>query len=79
ISPPKKFIMTVHALIESINKLTGETFILGEIFFLKLSDWGTKIKGRLLDFYNQRVYDICENASRRESEFFRHLELNLYI
>ena len=47
--------------IESIDKLTGNTYTLGEIFFLKLSDWGTVIKGRLLDFYNQHRFNIRHN------------------
>lgn len=47
--------------IESVDKLTGKVFQFGEIFFLKLSDWGTLIKGRLLDFYNQHRFNIRHN------------------
>jgi hypothetical protein len=47
--------------IESIDKLTGRPFTVGEIFFLRMSDWGTKIKGRLLDFYNQHRFNIRHN------------------
>lgn len=47
--------------IESIDKLTGDVYTLGEIFFLRLSDWGTRIKGRLLDYYNQHRFNIRHN------------------
>jgi hypothetical protein len=47
--------------IEGIDKLTGRVFQFGEIFFLHLSDWGTKIKGRLLQLYNEHRFNIRHN------------------
>lgn len=47
--------------IEGIDKLTGKVFQFGEIFFLRLSDWGTKIKGRLLQLYNEHRFNIRHN------------------
>lgn len=40
------------------DKLTGQPFPIGEMFFYKLSDWGTKIKGELLRRYNQHRFTI---------------------
>lgn len=47
--------------IETIDKFTGKSVTIGEIFFLKLSDWGTKIKGRLLSAYNEHRFNIRHN------------------
>lgn len=47
--------------LENIDKLTGQPFRFGEIFFYKLSDWGSVIKGRLLEFYNQHRFNIRYN------------------
>lgn len=47
--------------IEGISALTGKPFVLGEMFFFKMSHWGTVLKGRLLEFYNKHRFDIRYN------------------
>lgn len=47
--------------IESIDKLTGKPFTLGELFLYKISDWGTNIRGRLLDKFNEHRFNIRHN------------------
>lgn len=47
--------------IEGISKLTGKAFTLGEMFFFKMSHWGTVLKGRLLESYNKHRFDIRYN------------------
>lgn len=44
--------------IETVNKLTGQINIVGDIFFHKLSDWGSVLKGRLLSAYNEHRFNI---------------------
>ena len=47
--------------IDVIDKFTGKPVPIGEIFFLKLTDWGSKIKGRLLEAYNEHRFNIRHN------------------
>lgn len=44
--------------IESTDKLTGRTFLVGELFLFKMSYWGSRIKGRLLEHYNNHRFLI---------------------
>lgn len=44
--------------IEVPDKFTGKPRKIGEMFFFKLSDWGTKIKGRLLEEFNKHRFNI---------------------
>lgn len=44
--------------IELLSKLTGLPTKIGEIFFYKISDWGTVLKGRLLQEFNKHRFNI---------------------
>lgn len=47
--------------IEGIDKLSGNPYYVGEIFFYKLSDWGKIISGRLLQAYREHLFNIRHN------------------
>jgi hypothetical protein len=42
----------------AVNKLSKQAFLVGEIFFYKMHYWGTVIKGRLLEKYNNHRFSI---------------------
>lgn len=44
--------------IEIQGALSSEKFKIGEIFFYKMQDWGTKLKGFLLERYNEHRFNI---------------------
>lgn len=50
-------------VIQSVNKTTGLVRNVGEIYFYNISDWGTKIKGKLLDVFNEHRFKIRHNLS----------------
>jgi hypothetical protein len=41
----------------------GETFELGSLFLFKLADWGSKLKGKLLDKFNEHRFNIRYNIN----------------
>ncbi len=45
----------------AVSSLSKLPFRVGEIFFYKLSDWGTVLKGKLLEIYNQHRFNIRYN------------------
>lgn len=45
----------------AVSSLTKLPFRVGEIFFYKISDWGSVIKGKLLDIFNQHRFNIRYN------------------
>jgi len=47
--------------IQTFSEVTSQLSTIGEIFFYKLSDWGTILKGRLLEFYNLHRFHIRNN------------------
>ena len=47
--------------IEGVDKLTGRPFMIGEIYFFKISHWGSVIKGRLLEKFNEHRFNIRHN------------------
>jgi hypothetical protein len=47
-----------YKCIEQIDKVTGVVKSVGEIFFFHISDWGTKITGRLLEAFNEHRFKI---------------------
>jgi hypothetical protein len=49
--------------IESKPNAFGETFQLGTLFLYKLSDWGKKIKGSLLERFNEHRFNIRYNIN----------------
>jgi hypothetical protein len=49
--------------IQTFSEVTRRLTTIGEIFFFKLSDWGTILKGRLLEFYNLHRFQIRHNIS----------------
>lgn len=51
--------------IELISKLTNKAFTIGEIFFYGLNDWGTTIRGALLDKYNEHRFNIRHNIDTK--------------
>lgn len=51
--------------IEAFSKLSNVPTKIGEMFFFKLSDWGTIIKGRLLAAYNEHRFNIRYNIDVR--------------
>lgn len=50
-----------YKTIQVEDKLTKEKRTVGEIYFYSLNDWGTKIKGFLLDCYNEFRLSIRQN------------------
>lgn len=44
--------------ITQISALTNKAFVVGEIFFYKMHHWGSVIKGRLLEKYNEHRFAI---------------------
>lgn len=44
--------------IELLSKLDNRLFQIGEMFFFKLSDWGTTIKGALFERFNEHRFGI---------------------
>lgn len=51
--------------IEVINKTTGNVYSAGHIFFYSISDWGTKLTGKLLEIFNQHRFNIRHNIDSR--------------
>ena len=49
--------------IESKPNAMGETFEIGSLFLYKLADWGTKIKGKLLEKFNEHRFNIRYNIN----------------
>lgn len=49
--------------IESKPNALGETFEIGSLFLYKLSDWGTKIRGKILEKYNEHRFNIRYNIN----------------
>lgn len=49
--------------IESKPNAFGETYQIGSLFLYKLSDWGKKIKGLLLQRYNEHRFNIRYNIN----------------
>lgn len=49
--------------IESKPNAFGEKFQIGSLFLYKLSDWGTNIKGKLLDIFNEHRFNIRYNIN----------------
>jgi len=47
--------------IQTFSEVTRQLTTIGEIFFYKLSDWGTILKGRLLEFYDLHRFHIRNN------------------
>ncbi len=41
----------------------GECFEIGSLFLYKLSDWGTNIKGKLLNLFNEHRFNIRYNIN----------------
>lgn len=44
--------------IEVVNKLAGNVYVVGYIFFFKLRDWGKIITGNILTEYNRHLFGI---------------------
>jgi hypothetical protein len=59
--------------IESIDKITKIPYRIGEIFFFKISDWGTAIKGRITEEYNKHRFAIRNTA---RAEYQKSIQLN---
>lgn len=51
--------------IELLSKLNNTVFQIGEIFFYSLADWGTNIKGALLEKYNEHRFGIRQNLDMK--------------
>lgn len=49
--------------IDVIDKITKLPRKVGEIFFFKLSDWGSVIRGQLLTFYNEILSDLRQGRA----------------
>ena len=47
--------------IQTFSEVTRQLTTIGEIFFYKLSDWGSVINGRLLEFYDLHRFHIRNN------------------
>jgi ribosomal protein L35AE/L33A len=45
----------------AISSLTKLPFRVGEIFFYKISDWGTVIRGKLLEIFDKHRFNIRYN------------------
>lgn len=45
----------------AVSALTKLPFMVGEIFFYKISDWGTTIHGKLLQKFNEHRFNIRHN------------------
>lgn len=64
-----KFINSLHnpeiksKPIESKPNALGETYQLGTLFLYRLSDWGSKIRGALLEKFNEHRFNIRYNIN----------------
>jgi hypothetical protein len=52
--------------IQTFSEVTRQLTTIGEIFFFKLSDWGTVLQGRILEFYNIHRFQIRNNIAPPE-------------
>ncbi len=52
-----------YKIIESISAVTRLPYRVGEIFLYKMSDWGSVIKGALLEKYNEHRFKIRHNIN----------------
>ena len=59
--------------IQIASKLGGSLTTIGDIFFYRLSDWGTILTGRLLSFFNEFRYKIRHDLHRAAIDVF-HVE-----
>jgi hypothetical protein len=62
-------------VIESINKKTGLIKNVGEVYFYKMSDWGTSIKGKLLDVFNEHRFKIRHNIAIDNNQYIQPKEI----
>lgn len=62
-------------IIESINKTTGVIKNVGEIYFYKISDWGTVLKGRLLEVFNEHRFKIRHNLAIDNDQYIKPKEI----
>lgn len=67
--------------IEGIDKLSGKPFRIGEMFFFKMNAWGSIIKGRTLDSYNEHRFNIRHsiNAEPKKSIHSHEIEQPIHM
>ena len=64
----------VHSkVIEGWDKVEKTTYRIGDLFFYKISDWGSKIKGRLLAIFREHCFNI-RNGIQVVEDVFRFKE-----
>jgi hypothetical protein len=57
--------------IQIASKIGSSFTTIGDIFFFRLSDWGTVLTGRLLSYFNDFRYKIREDLHRLQRDIFQ--------
>jgi hypothetical protein len=61
--------------IEGIDKLSNKPFSIGDLFFFKIDHWGSVIKGRLLEKFNEHRFNIRHNIDVQALRSYHVAEL----